>query len=67
MKKVWWLKNGMVVSLYKPERYEWASVNECWYCAIRYYSFGIGVVGTYWGYRVLLGRWQICIHTEKAS
>ncbi len=65
MKKSYCLKNGCVVNLFKPERGEWVSMNDRWYCALRYYSFGLGVVGTYWGYRILLGRWQVCVHTKK--
>ena len=52
---------------YKPERWDWPGMNDKWSVGVRYYGFGLGVVRTYWGYRVLLGRWQLCRHDQEAG
>ena len=58
---------GVTAGLFKPDKWDWPSCNDRWYIAARWYHLGIGVVRTYWGCRILLVRWQICIHTKEKS
>ncbi len=54
---------GRCINLYSPPRWDWPW-NERWLVAVRFYHIGFGIVRAIWGYRILLGRWQVCIHTE---
>jgi hypothetical protein len=54
----------MIWGWYKPDKMDWPSQNDIGMACIRYRGFGLGVVCTYWGYRILLGRWQICVHKK---
>jgi hypothetical protein len=55
----------MTYSWYKPAKWDWPGMNDRWYVAARYHHLGIGVVATCWGWRILLIRWQICIHKPE--
>jgi hypothetical protein len=57
---------GRIVSArwVKKERGGWASGNDPWYVAAHFGTWGLGVVRTYWGWRILLARWQFVLFEE---